>query len=155
MRKITHFFIIVVASMLLAGCDFWSWFDFKIINSTGDSLTVSYIKQMQSFTSVNDTLDYEDDYQSIRLEEITTDTIIPPGQSFVLHENGWQCGMHFPDGLEDPKEWGVVPLWERIVSMSIKGDTLDPTIYSQELWSGKGSTYTLAIKEYMYPDKQY
>jgi hypothetical protein len=61
--------------------------------------------------------------------------------------------MYFPEGLEDPKEWGIVPLWERIVSMTIKGDTLNPEIYAQELWWGKGSTYTLAIKRYMHSDK--
>jgi len=153
MRKITHLFIIVVASMLLAGCDYWSWFDFKIINSTGDSITVSYIKQMRSFTTMNYTPGYEDDYMSIRLAKMATDTIIPPGQSFVLHEMGARCGRDFPYGLEDPKEYGIVPLWERIVSMTIKGDTLEPEIYAQELWWGKGSTYTLAIKRYMHSDK--
>ncbi len=153
MRKIAPFFFIVVASILLGACDYFAFFYFKIINSTGDSLTVSYIEQMQSFTSIFYTPDYEDDFQSIRLKEMATDTVIPPGQSIVLVYDGGLTGRGFPYGLEDPKEYGIVPLWERIVSMTIKGDTLNPEIYSQELWSGKGSTYTLVIKRYMHSDK--
>ena len=52
----------------------------------------------------------------------------------------------FPAKREDPKEYGIVPLWERIAYMTIGNDTLDQSVFSEKEWSCKGSTYTLTIE---------
>ncbi|MBR3514295.1 MAG: hypothetical protein IKO12_07750 [Bacteroidaceae bacterium] len=147
MKKAYQYIIILLATINMGACDYFAWFDFNIVNDTDDSLTVAYVEQMQSFTTIYYTPGHTGDFQSIHLEDYLTDTVIPPRATFKLSYDAGLADRGFADQLEDPKEWGIIPLWERIGYMIQKGDTLDSEIYAQDQWKGKGSTYTLTIRK--------
>ena len=145
MKRVYYYLLITAASICLSACDYFGWFDFTITNNTNDSLAVEYREQMQSFTSVLYTPGYDGDYHYIYLDSLVTKTVIPPHQSMTLNYDAGLVDSRFPTQLEDPKEYGIVPLWERIDSISVRGDTLDSDVYAQDKWVGKKSDYTLTI----------
>ena len=147
MKKGVKYIVFLFATINLVACDYFGYFDFEIVNNTNDSLEIVYTEQMQSFTSVLYTPGYEDDYKTIYLHNVLTDTIIPPKGKLMLTYDAGMVDKDFPDQLEDPMEYGILPLWERLGYMIQRGDTLDSEVFSQRRWKGKGSTYTLIIEK--------
>ena len=141
------YIIILFAAISLGACDYFGYFHFEIINNTDESLEIVYTEQMQSFTTVLYTPDYENDFQTVFLNKMLTDTVIPPKGKLILSYEAGMVDRDFPDQLEDPKNYGILPLWERIGYMIQRGDTLDSRVFSQSQWKGKGSTYTLIIEK--------
>jgi len=147
MKKVLEYIIILFTAVSLGACDYFGYFDFEIVNNTNDSLEIVYTEQMQSFTTVLYTPGYEDDFEAIYLNKMLTDTVIPPKGKLQLSYEAGMVDRDFSDQLEDPKDYGILPLWERIGYMIQQGDTLNPGIFSQSRWKGKGSTYTLIIEK--------
>ncbi|MBO7660602.1 MAG: hypothetical protein J6S65_03595, partial [Bacteroidaceae bacterium] len=71
---------------------------------------------------------------------------IPPQQSIDLEYEAGLVDRDFPSEHENPRNYGIVPLWERIGYAILKGDTLDPNVYSKDRWKGKGASYHLTIR---------
>lgn len=147
MKKVFRYSVFLFVAVNLVACDYFGFFDFEIANNTNDSLEIVYTEQMQSFTSVLYTPGYEDDYKSIYLNNVITDTIIPPKGKLKLTYDAGMVDKNFPGQLENPMEYGILPLWERLGFMIQRGDTLDPEVFSKSRWEGKGSTYTLIIEK--------
>ena len=146
MQRVFRYIVILFAAINLVACDYFGYFDFEIVNNTNDSLEIVYTEQMQSFASVLYTPGYEDDYKTIYLNNVLTDTIIPPKGKPQLSYDAGMVDKDFPGQLEDPMNYGILPLWERIGYMIQRGDTLDSEAFYQSRWKGKGSTYTLIIE---------
>lgn len=146
MQRVFRYIVILFAAINLVACDYFGYFDFEIVNNTNDSLEIVYTEQMQSFASVLYTPGYEDDYKTIYLNNVLTDTIIPPKGKLKLTYQAGMVDKDFPGQLEDPMNYGILPLWERIGYMIQRGDTLDSEAFYQSRWKGKGSTYTLIIE---------
>ena len=147
MKKGFKYIFLLSATINLVACDYFGYFDFEIANNTNDSLEIVYTEQMQSFTSVLYTPGYEDDYKTIYLNNVLTDTIIPPKGKLQLRYDAGMVEKDFPGQLENPMEYGILPLWDRLGYMIQRGDTLDPEVFSKSRWKGKGSTYTLIIEK--------
>lgn len=147
MKKGFKYIILLFVTTNLVACDYFGYFDFEIVNNTNDSLEIVYTEQMQSFTSVLYTPGYEDDYKTIYLNNVLTDTIIPPKGKLQLSYDAGMVDKDFPGQLEDPMEYGILPLWERLGYMILRSDTLASEVFSQSRWKGKGSTYTLIIEK--------
>lgn len=146
MKKAFRHIVLLLLSLHLCACDYWGSFDFEIVNETNDSLTIAYVEQMQSYTTILNTQGYEDEFMTIHLKDHLTDTIIPPHQSIDLEYDAGLVGRNFPTEHEDPRNYGIVPLWERIGFAILKGDTINPDVYSKERWKGKGASYQLTIR---------
>lgn len=146
MKKIFKLSTILFAITVLVSCDFFGTFFFVIDNNTNDSLEVVYTEQMQTFSSVLYTPDDEDEFHNIYLSREVTDTIIPPKGKLELSYDAGLVDRGFPGQLENPMEYGILPLWERIGNMIQNGDTLPSGVFSESQWKGEGSTYTLRIK---------
>ena len=146
MKKAFRYIVLLLLSFHLCACDNWGSFDFEIVNDTDDSLTIAYVEQMQSYTNILCTEGYEDEFMTIHLKDHLTDTIIPPRQSIELRYEAGLVDRDFPSEYEDPRNYGIVPLWERIGYAILKGDTLDSNVYSKNRWKGKGASYTLTIQ---------
>ena len=147
MKKVVKYIVILLAAVNLVACDYFGSFYFEIVNNNDDSLEIVYTEQMQSFTTVLFTPDYENEFQKIYLNNTFTDTIIPPKGKLKLTYEAGMVDRGFPSQLEDPMDYGILPLWERIGYMIQQGDTLDSEVFSQSRWKGKGSTYTLIIEK--------
>ena len=146
MKKVLKIIVIFFSAIILVSCDYFGYFNFDIVNDTNDSLKIVYVEQMQSFTTVLYTPDYDDDFRRIYLDNMLTDTVIPPKETLSLVYDAGMVDRNFPDKLETPEDYGILPLWERIGYVILRGDTLAPETYAKGRWTGKGSTYTLIIK---------
>ena len=146
MTKVLKYIVVFITATILVSCDYFGYFHFDIVNNTNDSLRIVYVEQMQSFTTVLYTPDYDDDFRRIYLDNMLTDTVIPPKETLHLVYDAGMVDSDFPGKLETPEDYGILPLWERIGYMILRGDTLAPETYVHDRWTGKGSTYTLIVK---------
>ena len=146
MTKVMKYIVVFITATILVSCDYFGYFNFDIVNNTNDSLKIVYVEQMQSFTTVLYTPDYDDDFRRIYLSNMLTDTVIPPKETLHLVYDAGMVDRNFPDKLEAPEDYGILPLWERIGYVILRGDTLAPETYAKGRWTGKGSTYTLIVK---------
>lgn len=131
MRKVLKYIVVFITATILVSCDYFGYFNFDIVNNTNDSLKIVYVEQMQSFTTVLYTPDYDDDFRRIYLDNMLTDTVIPPKETLHLVYDAGMVDRNFPGKLETPEDYGVLPLWERIGYMILRGDTLPPRLMSK------------------------
>ena len=65
MKKAFRHIVLLLLSLHLCACDYWGSFDYEIVNDTNDSLTIAYVEQMQSYTTILNTQGYEDEFMTI------------------------------------------------------------------------------------------
>ena len=146
MRRIIVTLCYISLLMLLISCDYFGSFDFVIINKTDKQVVLSYVEQIRNLEDILPTDENGVDFHRIRLPQSDSTIIIHAYGSFNLTYEIGMVNKDFPQDRDTPRNWGVVPLWERITCLVVGTDTLKENYYSESKWKKDGSKYTLDIE---------